>query len=399
VLARAVLFLSLAAFASAAALRATDPILPLIAADFGTTPGGASAVITGFAVAYGLLQLVNGPIADRIGKYRMVFIVTAVSAFGNLACALAPSLSTLVVARFLTGASVGAIVPLAMAWIGDAVPYEKRQPVLARFLVGHMLGVAFASMASGFLGERFGWQAMFYLLTALYAFTAGMLYLEMRRNPQARARGATAVPFGDAFRRMAGLTRLPWVRVILATVFIEGALFYGALAFVALHMHQRFGLSLGASGSIAATFAVGGLLYAAVAGRLLPRIGERGLVSGGGILIGAGFLALALAPSAPWALPCMVALGMGVYMLHNTLQVHATQMAPETRGAAVAIFACSLFTGQSLGVWLASQVVDAAGAAPVFAAAAVGLSLLSLDFRRRLARRTVGPRPTLQSGK
>jgi predicted MFS family arabinose efflux permease len=95
----------------------------------------------------------------------------------------------------------------------------------------------------------------------------------------------------------------------------------------------------------------------------------------------------------------MVALGMGVYMLHNTLQVHATQMAPETRGAAVAIFACSLFTGQSLGVWLASQVVDAAGAAPVFAAAAVGLSLLALDFRRRLARRTVGPRPTLQSGK
>ena len=89
---RAVVVLSLAAFASAAALRATDPLLPLIAADFDTTPGGASAVITGFAVAYGLLQLVNGPIGERIGKYRMVFWVTAISAFGNLACALAPSL-------------------------------------------------------------------------------------------------------------------------------------------------------------------------------------------------------------------------------------------------------------------------------------------------------------------
>ncbi len=383
---RAVVVLSLAAFASGAALRAMDPLLPLIASEFGTTPGGASAVITGFAVAYGLLQLVNGPIGDRIGKYRMVFWITAISAIGNLLCALAPSLPLLVAARFATGATVGAIVPLAMAWIGDAVPYEKRQAVLARFLIGHMLGVAFATSASGILGERYGWQAMFYVLTVLYAITASFLYLELRRNPQTREARPGAGGIGDAFGRMAGLTRLPWVRVILATVFIEGALFYGALAFVALDLHLRFGLSLGASGSMVAAFAAGGLLYAAVAGRVVPRLGERGLVLGGGLFIGLGFLALALAPSAGWALPCMVALGSGIYMLHNTLQVHATQMAPDTRGAALAIFACSLFTGQSVGVWLASHAVDAAGARPVYAVAAIGLSLLALDFRRRLAK-------------
>jgi predicted MFS family arabinose efflux permease len=82
----------------------------------------------------------------------------------------------------------------------------------------------------------------------------------------------------------------------------------------------------------------------------------------------------------------MVALGVGVYMLHNTLQVHATQMAPEARGGALALFACFLFTGQSAGVWLASHVVDAAGARPVFVVAALGLFALALDFRRRLAK-------------
>jgi MFS transporter, YNFM family, putative membrane transport protein len=383
---RAVLLLSLAAFASAGALRAADPLLPLIAADFGTTPGGAAAVITGFAVAYGLLQLVNGPLADRIGKYRMVFLITAVSALGNLACALAPSLATLVAARFLTGCTVGGIVPLAMAWIGDTVPYAKRQLVLARFLVGHMLGVAFATVASGFLGERYGWQAMFYLLAALYAATALLLWLELQRNPLTRAHPGDATPLAAAFRRMAGLTRLPWVRVILVTVFIEGALFYGSLAFVALYVHQRFSLSLGLSGSVTAMFAAGGLLFAASAGRLLPQFGERGLVLGGGMLLGVGFVALALTPTPAWAIPCVVALGAGIYMMHNTLQVHATQMAPATRGAALAIFACSLFTGQSAGVWLGSLVVDAAGARPVFIASAIGLALLALDFRRRLAK-------------
>ena len=381
---RAVVVLSLAAFASAAALRATDALLPLIAGSFGTTPGGASAVITGFAVAYGLLQLVNGPIGERIGKYRMVFWLTAVSAAGNLACALAPSLPLLVAARFATGATVGAIVPLAMAWIGDAVPYERRQAVLARFLIGHMFGVAFATSASGFLGERYGWQAMFYLLAVLYSVTALMLQLELRTNPQTREARPGAGGIGAAFARMAALTRLPWVRVILAIVFLEGALFYGALAFVALDLHQRFGLSLGASGSMVAAFALGGLLYAASAGRLVPRLGERGLVLGGGVLIGLGFLCLVLAPAPSWAFPCIVALGAGIYMLHNTLQVHATQMAPEARGGALAVFACSLFTGQSAGVWLASHAVDAAGARPVYVIAAVGLLLLALDFRRRL---------------
>ena len=381
---RAVVVLSLAAFASAAALRATDALLPLIAGSFGTTPGGASAVITGFAVAYGLLQLVNGPIGERIGKYRMVFWLTAVSAAGNLACALAPSLPLLVAARFATGATVGAIVPLAMAWIGDAVPYERRQAVLARFLIGHMFGVAFATSASGFLGERYGWQAMFYLLAVLYSVTALLLQLELRTNPQTREARPGAGGIGAAFARMAALTRLPWVRVILAIVFLEGALFYGALAFVALDLHQRFGLSLGASGSMVAAFALGGLLYAAGAGRLVPRLGERGLVLGGGVLIGLGFLCLVLAPAPGWAFPCIVALGAGIYMLHNTLQVHATQMAPEARGGALAVFACSLFTGQSAGVWLASHAVDAAGVRPVYVIAAVGLLLLALDFRRRL---------------
>jgi predicted MFS family arabinose efflux permease len=74
-------------------------------------------------------------------------------------------------------------------------------------------------------------------------------------------------------------------------------------------------------------------------------------------------------------------------MLHNTLQLHATQMAPESRGAAVALFAFCLFSGQSTGVWLAAHVVDTVGTRPVFLLSAVGLPLLAIEFRRRLAGR------------
>lgn len=384
---RAVLFLSFGAFASAASLRAMDPLLPLVVGEFRVTAGAAAAVITAFSVAYGLLQLVVGPLGDRVGKYRMVVLLCALSALGCLACAAAPSLGLLIAARFAAGAAVGPIVSQAMAWIGDAVPYERRQAVLARFLIGHMLGVAFGTAGSGALGEWLGWRAIFVALALLYAATAALLWSELRRNPHARDANPAAGSFGAALRRMGGLSGGPWVRVILAVVFIEGALFYGALAFVPFYLHQRFGVGVAASGALAAVFAAGGLVYAAAASRIVPRLGERGLALGGGAALALGYLGLLAAPHAAFAIPCMFAVGIGLYMLHNTLQVNATQMAPQARGAAVALFACFLFTGQSLGVWLASRAVDGVGVRPVFAVAGLGLPLLAAEFSRRLARR------------
>ena len=384
---RAVVVLSLAGFASAAAQRCTDPLLPLLAEYFGSTAGGASAVITAFAVAYGALQLVNGPIADRVGKFRMIFWVTAVSAAGNLACAFAPSLPLLVLARFASGATIGAIAPLAIAWIGDAVPYERRQPVLARLLIGFLLGGALATTAAGALGEHFGWRSVFFALSGLYVVVAFLLWRELRGNPAMHSVAGRGQTLLQSFAAMFGLLRNPWVRIVLATVALEGALSQGGMAFAALHAHDVLGLSVTLSGALVASAALGGLLYAALAGRLVPRLGERGLVVGGGLLLCVGLPGFAAAPGPLWAIPCLVAQGMGLMMMHNTLQLHGTQMSSDSRGAAMALFAFSLFTGQAVGVWLASRMVDARGTVPVFFAAGAGLVALAYFFQRRLASR------------
>ena len=105
------------------------------------------------------------------------------------------------------------------------------------------------------------------------------------------------------------------------------------------------------------------------------------------MILGFAFLGLVVAPSPFWLMTCMLGAGAGLYMLHNTLQVHATQMAPDSRGAAVALFALFLFSGQSAGVWIGSKIVDAAGTVPLFLVAAAGLPIVAMDFRRRLARR------------
>jgi YNFM family putative membrane transporter len=383
---RAVILLSLAAFASAASLRATDPLLALISAEYGVTPGAASMVITAFAMSYGLFQVFHGPIGDRYGKFRMVMLTTAISGLTSLLCAAAPGVGALVAARFVAGITIGALIPLSMAWIGDVVPYERRQATIARFLIGQMLGVAFGAAAAGVLGAWFGWRAIFVLLGGLFVAIAALLRLELGRDADLAQGGVQGVSLFAAFKRMIGLLQRPWVRVVLATVALEGALANGAFAFIAWDLHDRHGVSLGASGLFIAAFPAGGLLYAAVAGRVVPALGERGLVLVGGSLLSVAYLSMTVAPGAGFVLVCIFLAGVGIYMMHNTLQVHATQMAPEARGAAVSLFAACLFISQSLGIWLAARVIDRWGIVPVFAAAGIGLPLVALDFRRRLAR-------------
>ena len=383
---RAVILLSLAAFASAASLRATDPLLALISVEYNVTPGSASLVITAFALSYGLFQVFHGPIGDRYGKFRMVMLTSALSGLTSLLCAAAPGVTALVAARFVSGITIGALIPLSMAWIGDVVAYERRQTTIARFLIGQMLGVAFGAAAAGVLGAWFGWRAIFVLLGGVFVAIAVLLRVELGRDPSLSRGGKREASLVAAFRRMLGLLRRPWVRVVVATVAIEGALANGAFAFIAWDLHHRHGVSLGSSGLFIAAFPAGGLLYAAVAARVVPALGERGLVLAGGIFLGLAYLTMTVAPDPSIVLVCIFFAGIGIYMMHNTLQVHATQMAPEARGAAVSLFALCLFTGQSIGIWLGSRVIDAWSIIPVFAAAGIGLPLVALDFRRRLAR-------------
>ena len=375
---RAVFLLSLAAFASAASLRATDPLLPLIADEYGVTTGAASAAVTAFALSYGLLQVVCGPLGDRYGRYRTIAAAALVSTFGSAACAIAPSLDALIAARLVSGATIGAFIPLALAWIGDTVAYERRQLLLARFLVGQMAGVAFGTAAAGWLGEHFGWRAIFLALAALLLLIALLLFTELR-NPLVRGAGRGSIR--ESFKRMPGLLAHPRLRVLLATGFTEGLFIFGALAFVAVYLQRRFGLGPGLAGTLVTAYAGGGLVYALLARRAVRSLGERGLVTLGGVALVAGYAGLALSSSVTMSTFCIAAVGAGFYMLHTTVQIHVTAVAPEERGSAVALFATFLFLGQASGVWLAAKVLDVAGLAPVFLAAAAGLALLAVLFR------------------
>jgi predicted MFS family arabinose efflux permease len=149
----------------------------------------------------------------------------------------------------------------------------------------------------------------------------------------------------------------------------------------------RFGVSFTLVGLFVGGFAIGGLLYSLSVKTLVNRFGPVGLAAGGGALLALAFVTLAVEPIALLAPLAIVCSGLGFYMLHNTLQTNATQMTPQARGTAVAIFSSAIYFGQTAGVAAGGVIFDRFTAVPVFLAAAVILLALGLWFARALLRR------------
>ena len=387
VLTRVIFLMAVAAFASGASLRVSDPLLPQVAGDFGTSLGAASVIVTAYAIPYGLTQAFAGLIGDRLGKCQAVAAACALSCLLVLMCAASRSLPQLALARLIAAPGAAIIVPLGMAYVGDAVPYARRQTVLARFLAGQMCGMIAGQVAGGIIGDHFGWRTVFVVLAAVFAAAALALASQFGSNPHTRplAHAEGARPGMIATYRK--LLTTPWCRFLIVAVFLEAGIFFGGFTYVAADLNRRFGVSFSTVGLVVAMFGVGSVLYAATVQRLVDALGQRGLVIAGGTVGMIGFAALAVEPLWQTAFLACGLLGFGYYMLHNTLQTNATQMLPEARGTAVAGFSSALFLGTSAGVALAAPIVDRVGSVPVFALMAVLWPALALWVRWKLDRR------------
>ncbi|MDR6535085.1 putative MFS family arabinose efflux permease [Variovorax soli] len=373
--------LAAAAFFSAAALRVCDSLLPRFALEFQRSAGEAGRLIVAFAVAYGLMQLLSGPLADRFGKQRLMTFALAGCGFTSAAAALAGSFDMLLAWRALWGMAAAGIVPLAMAWIGDAVAYEARQATLARLLLGTLSGMVIGQLLGGLFAETApGWRGAFAVLSVGYWVVGSLLWRDAARTktmlPPAANRGGIAFVIAQ-----------PWARVVLVAVFVEGVFLLGSLSYLPTYLHAREGLGLAAASGVAALYAVGGLGYAICARRVVGMLGEIRMAAAGGLLMATALVGLWLLPHWSAAAPLSVLLGFGTYLYHNTLQTHATQMAPEARGSAVSLFSFSLFAGQSLGVVIFGGTVDLSAYAALFLLPAAALAIVGVAFAEMLRRR------------
>jgi len=375
--------LALASMTSGIALRVIEPMLPRLADDFGVSISAAASAITAYAVAYAAGQLVYGPLGDRFGKLRVVTLSLFGAALGSLGCAFAPDLATLTTLRFMTALFASAPVTLGLAYIGDQVDSSQRQTVIARFIAGTIIGQALGPLIGGLFTDLIGWRQTFLFLGALFAITPTVLFLRTGRQ---WAGSGSVFSAGNPFTVHLRLLAMPRVRYVVGAAFANTFFFFGAYSFIGAFLKWKFDLSLTLIGIILTGVGIGSLLYTLFVAHLLSALGQRGLVAWGG-LICCGCYALTIAtPFWVVIMPATIALGFSFYMLQNTLQTKATEMAPQARGAGVSIYASAWSLGQAAGVATAGVAVASVGYAATIVVFALGFLALGFWLKGNIQR-------------
>jgi len=389
---RTILLLTFTTFTSMASQRICDAMLPELARYFAVSLAQAAQVISVFAITYGVSQLFYGPLGDRLGKFRIITFGTLGCGAASLVAVFAPSLDALLLARVLMALGAAAMIPLAMAWVGDAVPSDQLQETLTRTGLGSTLGLVSGQLVGGLLTDTLGWRAPFVFMTFLSSIVGCVLYADLRRQRALPAQAGLGerAPARHGFVKQALLIVTGrWSSIILALAVVEGAAGFGVLAMWASHLHRSLELSLSLAGAIVALYGLGGMLYMTVGRILIRRFSQPQMVLFGGFIVATGGLIVAYTPHWLPAVPASLSAGFGFFMFHNSVQTNAALMTPNARGTAVALFSSFMFLGQSLGVVLAASLVDAIGSSAVVALGGMVMALIGVVFAWVLRRRSI----------
>ena len=371
-----------AVFAGALATRATDPVVAEIATDFATTAAQVALLGTAYTLPFALVQPILGPVADSIGKRRVVTACVVLLSLMLALSAVAASLGWLMAFRALSGAAAGGMMPLTLAIMGDAVPLKDRQVALSRMLVFGITGQIAGGAIAGPVAAIAGWRGML-VLCAVAAVVGALALVAASRGaaPEPRTRYDPVV----AAKRYRTILATPHALPLFATVAIEGGLVFGSFPFLAPLMIARGIGGTAEAGLAIGAFGLGGLAYAAMARPLLMRFGQAGVVRIGGMAGCAALSGFAVAPALWVAVLSGFLLGTAFYMIHNAIQTRATELSQQFRASAVSLHAFSFFSGQSLGPIAFGLGAGTVGLGPSLGLAAVLLLGLAWLLARRPA--------------
>lgn len=372
--------LAVAAGAAVANSYYNQAFLGTLADQFGMSPGAVTWVpmLTQTGNALGVLLL--APLGDRLERRSLILLTTAGLVLALVAAALAPDFLWLAGASLAVGllATVAQqIVPLG---IHLAAPAERGQ-VLGMLTGGILVGILAARVVGGFVSDRFGWAAVFWVAAGLMTGMGLLLGLRLPRVPPTTSLGYLRL-IGSLWMLIRTHRTL---RVAVGVQALLFAAFIGFWATLGLRLAEPdFGLG-GSAVGLLALIGVVGAFAAPLAGRFADRHGADGVVS-----LGAGVVVIAFGVFAAFgsALSGLIAgilvldLAMQVSQVANQARVYALD--PTARSRLNTVFMTGMLGGGAAGAGLAGAAYAIWGWGGVcgFGASAAGLALVLSRWAR-----------------
>ena len=174
------LLMTTAIAASAANLYYSQPILPLMRAEFGLSDTQLSGVPALTQIGYAVALLFISPLGDSIARRTLIAVLSCALVAASALAFVTPNYEVLLIAVFIVGISAN-ITQQLIPFAASLVSQENRGATLGTLMMGLTIGILLSRTLSGFLGEQFGWRSVF-LMSALLAAVFGVLlqlYLPM----------------------------------------------------------------------------------------------------------------------------------------------------------------------------------------------------------------------------
>ncbi len=359
--------------AAYADMYVTQPVLPLLAEEFGVGAAEAGLTVSAVVLAIAVASTAYGPLSDAIGRRRVMAGATALLAIATLACALAPSFAALVALRAAQGALVPGMTAVSVAYAGDRFQARDLPAVVAGIIAASVVGGLVGRVLAGAIAAHLGWRAAFALFAAGTAIAAALLRRGLVEGAARERRGIAA-----AWAGMLGHLRDPR---LVGAYLVGGSLFFGWIGiFTYLPFHLSaapYALSTAAVSSVYLVYAAG-VPASRLAGRLSGRVPPRRLIAIGLALEAAGMVAL-LAGPLPLVVAGLVVMVFGTFTAQAIAPAFVNVTATSAKGGASALYLTAYYVGGTLGSVLPGLALQGAGWPGVVlgCAGAVGVALLA----------------------
>lgn len=166
------------------------PALPLMTQDLGASMTQAQLTLTALSLAFGVSQLVWGPVSDRFGRRPVLLVGMTAYVLASAGAALAENMDLLILWRTVQGAAMGAAVMCARAIVRDLYTPAEGATAMSKGLSGLGVLACLAAPTGGLLTNLWGWHAALSALAVFGAITLALIALRFeetvpQKNPQA----------------------------------------------------------------------------------------------------------------------------------------------------------------------------------------------------------------------
>jgi MFS transporter, DHA1 family, multidrug resistance protein len=266
------------------------PALPALAQDLAAPMPQVQLTMSAFILAFGLMQLVWGPLSDRHGRRPVLLASLSILLAASVVAALAGSIGALIVARAAQGAAAAAVVMCARAIVRDLYEPAQGARVMSLGLSGLGVLAIAGPIAGGLLAAQWGWRGA---LTAVAACVAVVLLFAWRTWPETIARpDPEALQMRVLLRNAAAVWAHPTFRAWALLVSCTYAALFVILSASSFVFIRQLGLSPAAYGAALASGSLSYLVGTFVCRRWLAQHGLAGTVRRGGWFSLAGGLGM-----------------------------------------------------------------------------------------------------------